>query len=565
MEGIKNDMQSASDCLSSHIVEEQPAAIVSKRPFFKKILTSHWFIGTCVGLFAFGLGFYQIGEPSLWFDEILSVERASQSFTVLWRIVNASEPNMALYYFLLHFWLKCTAWFGFLPTEAVVRFPSALFAAGASIFMYLLGRRFLGLPIGLTVAALYTFNNLQMLYMQDARSYALQLLFLNAGWYALLVALTTEKRRYRSLACYTILMTLSVYTHYFSLLVFFAQGVALTLLLILPTSWRPRARQLFWPLLVSVLLIVILVIPMLLASRVGAQTGWIPVPTLKTVKNLFKTFGNQNKVYLLSLLLLTALGLAVALLASSALAKRLFKRLLVPERLLWIKKGGNSHAGALLGFDILLICWLLLPIGVSYALTQKSVHLFLPRYLVTVVPALCLLAGVGIHALPSRTFRRIVALSLTLFALAFVPQHYASAQAEEWNTASLWLKPNYQPNDGLVCFDSLKGCQIGLEYYFRAYAIPAHFDADSPGSFSYVEYDLRRPAYHPDVEQAVDVAALQRYASKHPRLFYIVARLPNAQEVALAQTAISWLNGHYQLLDSIQTSTVTIYLYDTRR
>ncbi|HET8845754.1 MAG TPA: glycosyltransferase family 39 protein [Ktedonobacteraceae bacterium] len=553
-------MRSTSERLLLDIVDKQANPAPRDRPFFKKILTSHWFLCGCVGLVAFALGLYRLGEPSLWFDEILSVERASQSFITLWRIVNASEPNMALYYFILHFWLNLTAWLGFLPTELIVRFPSALSAAGASIFVYLLAQRFLGFPIGLAVAALYTFNNLQMLYMQEARSYALQLLFLNAGWYALTTVLTTEKHQYRNLACYVAMMTLSVYTHYFSLLIFFSQGVALILLYILPTRWRQRVRQLARPLLISALLIVVLVIPMLLVSRVGAQTSWIPIPTLKTVKNLFKTFANQNKTYLFSFLLLTVLGLLVAILVSVPSFKELCQRKLVFRR--FASRSGQL-AENLPGFEILLFCWLLLPIGVSYILTQKSIHLFLPRYLVTVVPAFCLLAGVGLVALPWQKVRRMAVVGLTLVALAFVPQHYASAQAEEWNTASLWMKPNYQAGDGLVCFDNLKGCQIGLEYYFRVYAIPAHFDADSPGSFSYVEYDLRRPAYRPDVEQAVDVNRLQAYAAVHSRLFYIVARLPNAQEIALANTAVSWLNSHYKLLDSIQTSTVTIYLYDT--
>lgn len=540
--------------------EESAEGPANLQPARWSWLSSNWCVGLLVGVVALGLGLYRIGVPSLWFDEMLSVYRANLPLPVLWRVVNASQPNMALYYFILHFWLRLTALLGFHPTEAVVRFPSAVFAAGAVVVLFLLVRHLFGLLAGLTGAALYMCNTVQLIYTQDVRSYALQLLLLMLGWYALLVVLTAERTRRRWLVSYVAAMTLAVYVHYFSLLVLFAQGLTLLLLLFLPTPWRARVRSLFRPLLFSLLAVTVLVLPMLYASRVGAQTGWIPIPGPKDVYNLLKDFANNNANYLRLFVALPAFGLLVGLLALFKGGRSLLKRVS------FLRDADDKRVAQyqlLVPFGLVLLCWLWVPIVVSYMLTHVSIHLFLSRYLVATVPAFCLLAVLGLLALPWRRVQAVAALVLVLCTLFFVPNYYAGAQVEEWNTGAFWIEQHYQPNDGLVCYDTMKGCQVGLEYYFRAYPSPTHFDADSPGYFSYLQYDLTRPAYHPDSAQAVNPAALQKYASEHPRLFYIIAHLGNDNEVQLSTATVSWLSNHYKLISHFQAGTVNVYLYQT--
>jgi uncharacterized membrane protein len=516
----------------------------------QSIPVSHWFIGLALGVGAAVLDLYHIGVPSLWFDEILSVERASQPLPVLWRIVNASEPNMALYYFLLHGWLALTTKMGFAPIESVVRLPSALFAIGTSLVLFLLARRFLGVAGGAFATFLYICNDFQLVYAQQTRAYALQVLLLMVGWYALLLALTCQRRHRLWFAWYIGAMVLAVYTHYFSLLILLSQGIALVLLLLLPTPWRKYVRLRLRQWCISCLIIVLLIAPILYASHVGAQTGWIPVPVPGDVLGLLKTFGDNNRLYGFAIVALIIPG--VLMMVRGVLAHGM------------IASGQDAQRrGLLAGFVCLLLCWLWVPIVVSYMLSQWFVHLFLPRYLIIVLPAFCLLAASGFVAVPWRRLRLLLATGLLLFTLAGVPHYYVSAQVEEWRTAALWIEQLYRPHDGLVCFDNLQGCQIGLEYYFHAYPGSAHFDAASPGAFSYVHYDLARPAYRPDVEQAVKREAIGRYAAQHAHLFYVVARLPNASRQALATAVLSWLDERYQLLSRIETGTVTVYLYRT--
>ncbi len=94
-----------------------------------KPLPPDWLLCLIIGSVALGFNLYRLGSPSLWFDEVLSVERARQSLPVLWHIVFSTQQNMALYYVVLHFWLTFTAFLRLPAIESVVRFPSAVFAA----------------------------------------------------------------------------------------------------------------------------------------------------------------------------------------------------------------------------------------------------------------------------------------------------------------------------------------------------------------------------------------------------------------------------------------------------
>src|SRR5438105_3086501 len=192
-----------------------------------RFFTSHtWLPCILIGGIALGFNLFRLGAQSMWFDEVLSVERARQSLPVLLQIIFNTQPNMALYYVFLHFWLSLTSALGFNPTEVVVRLPSAIFAAFSAIMVFLLGRRFLGFVAGLLGAGLYLLNDLQLIYAQETRSYALQLWLICITWYALLAIFTGTSHQKRWWACYAIVTVLAIYTHLFSGLILAAQIIA---------------------------------------------------------------------------------------------------------------------------------------------------------------------------------------------------------------------------------------------------------------------------------------------------------------------------------------------------
>src|SRR5205823_3187088 len=176
----------------------------------------------------------------------------------------------------------------------------------------------------------------------------------------------------------------------------------------------------------------------------------------------------------------------------------------------------------LLPVGFALLCWIIVPLVLSYTISQGPTRLFSSRYLVTIVPAFVLLVGLGMVVLRWRVVQVALALFLLLLTLHYVPLYYQNPQAEDWNTTTFWLEQHYQANDGLVCYDNAQGCQTCVEYYLTAYPSAAHFTADSPGSFPWVNYDLTNRLGN--AEPAVDPKVLAIFGAHHPRIFYITGR-----------------------------------------
>ena len=460
---------------------------------------------------------------------------------------------MAFYYIFLHFWLGFTSLLELNPTEFVVRFPSAIFAALSSVMIFLLGRRFLGLAAGLVGASLYLLNDLELVYAQETRSYALQLLLICITWYAFFAILTAESRQKRWWTCYAIVTIVAIYTQLFSLLILAAQVVTFGGLAFLPGPWRSKARQQLRSFLISLMGIFVFIIPLLYASRHGSKTGWLPIPQPMDIYLLFLTICANSRIYLYLLLALCLLGLCVAMFAYRSWGVRLLSKASLVDGADDKRLSGLQQ---LLPVSFALLCWIIVPVVLSYTISQGPTRLFSSRYLVTIVPAFVLLVGLGIVVLHWRVVQVALALCLLLLTLHYVPLYYQNPQVEDWNTTVSWLEQHYQANDGLVCYDNAQGCQVSVEYYLTAYPSAAHFTADSPGSFPWVNYDLTN--HLGNAEPAVDPKALAVFGAHHPRIFYITGRISSSSIAAQ-----HWLDTHYHFIAQIVTHSVTIRLYAT--
>jgi mannosyltransferase len=521
-------------------------------------ITSTWLLCILIGVIALGFNLYRLGSPSIWYDEAFSVELARQPLPLLWHIIWGPEPNMELYYLFLHFWLGFTGFLGLHPTEFVVRLPSTVFAALSSVMVFLLGRRFLGITAGIVGAGLYLLNDLQLLYAQQTRSYSLQLLLICIAWYALFVVLTQETHQKRWWACFIVATSLAVYAHLFSVLILLAQVVAFGGLLILPGPWREKARHRLIAFMVSLVSICALIIPMLLVSLHGSKTGWLPPPHLHDIYSLFLTFSAYNQLYLLLILGFCVLGIFVSILVYVPQGKEILGQFAL------YKSGDDKHNSMLqqhLPVAFACLCWVIVPVVVSYLVSQGSTRLFSNRYLVVILPPLFILVSIGIASLRWRTIQLALTLALFLIALYNVPLYYKSAQVEDWNSTVHWLEQHYQPGDGLVCYNNAQGCQVPVEYYLHAYPSVAHFTDDSPGAHSWNSFGLAN--LNAGYGAAVDTNALAAFGANHSHLFFIKGRVANETEAAKAKTAEQWLDNHYHLLGRIVTPTVTISLYST--
>ena len=521
-----------------------------------------WATGGMIFVTALCFNFYRLGTPSVWYDEAFSVELAGQPLPLLWHIIFGPEPNMELYYLFLHYWLIFTSSLGLHATEFVVRFPSAIFAAFSTLVVFAIGQRFFGTFTGMLGAALYLLNGLQLTYAQQTRSYSMVLLFICIAYYAIFSILASKKPTKRWWIIYVVTWALAVYTHLFSLLILLSQLIALGGIILLPNRWRCQARNQLISLFISFGSIFILIIPMLVESLHGSKTGWLPIPHFHDIYHLFDTISNYNKAYLYVFMIFCGISLFAILIIY-------FLQFMFPYQsfssMLFSLGKHMTFYSDYLPVIWSLSCWLVIPIAVSYVVSHGSLRLFSSRYLVMVVPALFLLVAFGVMVLRLRIIQGLCAILLLVLAFLSVPLYYQSAQVEDWNSATHWLREHYQSGDGLVCYDNelSQGCQIAVEYYLDAYPDGAHFTNDSPGAFSWETYgpvDSKA-----GFDAALDPQALSLYAQQHRRFFYIVGRVPTTEAAARVQSTEQWLNGHYQFLDQIVTRTVTIRLYATHR
>ena len=522
-----------------------------------------WLVGILLFLVALGFNLYRLGAPSIWFDEAFSVELARQPLPLLWHIIFGPEPNMELYYLFLHFWLGITGFFGLNPTEFVVRFPSVIFAALSTAVLFALGRRFLGTIAATLGTLLYILNYLQLTYAQQTRSYALQLLLLCIAWYALFAVLHAQKSSIRWWICYCIAMVLAIYAHLFSGLILLAQVVAFAGLFLLPNLWQAQARKAAKGYIISLIVVGVLGIPMLLESLQGAKTGWLPVPHWGDLPHLFFTISGYNRRYLIVGTIFVLLGLCM--LAAAYITRSIPGLWRALQKNQWLSRE-VVFAQDIVPFAWSMLCWLVVPIVVSYIISHGSIRLFSTRYLVTVVPPLCLLFGVCVALVRWRVVQIGLLVALVALAATAVPLYYQSAQVEDWNSTVHWLEHEYRTGDGLVCYDNeiTQGCQIAVEYYLHAYPGAAHFSPDSPGSFSWEKFGPVDPTAG-GYAAALDTHALATYAATHPRIFFIVGRVPDDAGAARVRSTQQWLDTKYHVVNDISTRTVTIRLYTTQK
>ncbi|HEX7736795.1 MAG TPA: glycosyltransferase family 39 protein [Ktedonobacteraceae bacterium] len=514
-------------------------------------------------LLAMAFNLYKIGSPSIWFDEALSVTRAQQPLPVLLQIVSVTQPNMALYYFVLHFWLGITGLLGFHATEAVVRFPSALFAAFDALLLYFLARRFFGSLLAIFASLFYLLNALQLTYAQETRSYSLQLFFLGLAWYALCALFSSDltPRQARNWwLCYVLATTLAVYTHLFSELVLATQALTIVFLFIIPNAWRASVRCQVRPLLISWACVAILVAPLLYASRVGSKTGWLAVPRPRDVYNLFLAIGAQSKILLGLFVLLILLSLLVTVLAALPGGSKHLKQLALLPADEAAARQWRQYFVQLLPLVIFLLCWMVFPVVISYLVSQKSTRLFSARYLVVIVPALLLLVVAGLAVLRWRVAQIVPGICLLLLCLWYIPGYYRDAQVEDWRTGTQWLQQNYKSGDGLICYDNSQGCAVGVEYYLQAYPRgSAHFTFNSPGYFPWVNYDTTNRLG--DYREALSPNAIQSYSARQARLFFCLGRASASDP--RVQSVLQWLTTHYRLITTFRGGSLTFYLFDT--
>ena len=515
------------------------ATVAGRR--YRAARLDRWAAAPIDGAVAFGLagaslalGVLKLPGTSLWGDEVFSVDLAATPWPVFWQFVSAHEANMVLYHLLLRGWLGLVALLGVPADEFIVRVPSIVFGAAAVVTVYALGRRWCGRAVGLVAAVLLMLNQLQLIAAREARSYSLEVLLVCLGWYALLAALSSGRHPRRWWLAFALAMTLALYAHLFSSLVVAAQALAVALLVVLPTEWRVHARRSLRLAIASFAAIGVAALPLAVYTlRHGPTNPQIGPAGIADLARLAWNVAGHDVVF--GILLGGAIAIAI--------------RLIV----------GQLRTGHQVGaIPITLASWLCVPVVLSFAATQRflNLHLFAWGYLVVVIPALCLLAAIGVVAVRHQLLRVAFTVALVIGAVIATPE-YSAAPSQDFRAASSWIAERYLVGDGLVA--TSWSSALGVTYYSRLGPLSQDLVAGFPAPWSW------------SGGGAIPIAmpAVERYVGQHPRVFLIDSLLSGdaAAVKAQAQEVTAWFDANYRMVGEIVVPSslgpVRVRLYET--
>ena len=164
------------------------------------------------------------------------------------------------------------------------------------------------------------------------------------------------------------------------------------------------------------------------------------------------------------------------------------------------------------GLPILLSLWGIVPITIQYLLSQSTpdLHLFYPRYLIASLPALMLLAAIGLTEL--RPIWGASLLILALFALMIeIPgNYYRYSEVQPFLETTNWMEARFNTGDGIICRPDNNLCGVPIGYYLgHLYTGPETMPAEFPGIYVW-------STFHSTSTQG---ATLTSYLQSHTHIF----------------------------------------------
>ncbi|MBI2865693.1 MAG: glycosyltransferase family 39 protein [Chloroflexi bacterium] len=182
----------------------------------------------------FALRVYNVGNQSIWADEMYTMQYARMGFLDILRFQLATfDPHAPLFMFIERLWVPIAG-----DNALSFRFPTIFFGVLLIPTLALLGRLMTRPAVGILAALLLVANPFHVWYAQEARTYTVTA-FLVAVSTALFVKIVTRRTNAVVWASYVIVTTLSVYSHYFSFLIVLSQNLGFLLL------WRKRKLNLW--------------------------------------------------------------------------------------------------------------------------------------------------------------------------------------------------------------------------------------------------------------------------------------------------------------------------------
>ncbi|MDW5330347.1 glycosyltransferase family 39 protein [Plantactinospora sp. KLBMP9567] len=290
----------------------------------------------------------QLDRAPLWRDELATWSAASRPLRDLLRLIGTIDAVSGPYYLLMHGWLAVAG-----DSAVALRLPSALAMAGAAALTTVLGARLFGRRAGLLAGLLFAILPSTSRYGQEARPYALATLL--AVLATLLLCRALDRSAWPRWAGYAAAVAGLGLANLFA--VSLVAGHAFAVLL----GRRDRVR-LRWLLAVGTAGLLLAPLAVLGRAQQSRQLDWVGRPGAGDL-----------------------LGLPGSVVQAGAVGGLLFG-------LAAVGVASRGRSGVVLGLTVLLPALLLFVAG-------QLTPLFVPRYLLFVLPFACLLAAATLASL----------------------------------------------------------------------------------------------------------------------------------------------------------------------
>ncbi len=464
------------------------------------------------------LSLLYLGSESIWVDEVYSIRSAMQHLSLIQLLVQ-DEGRMILYYVILNHWL------GLGNDEFTVRLLSALFSIAAVPFLYATTRRLFDRRAAGFAAFLFALNPFVLRYAQEARSYSLFLLLATVSTY--FFVLYVQRRTALGWIGWVVISILGVYAHFFQLLIVCAHTVSLAFL---PRRSAPWAAAIGGCILVSAFLIPI---PLLAMEKGVTGITWILRPDTLLILDTLRQFAGSLPALLLVYLPLSGYAL-------------------------WhgVRRVGREWQGGEAWRYALVLLWFGLPFVGTILASYIVQPMFVPRYLIGIVPAAILLAGIGFSELKKPALWIMLGVLIVTSGRS-IGKVYFETDNEQWREVTQTILQESHPDDALVCYAYF--VHLPYEYYVSRDGSPEN----APRLVDVMSNDSTR-AHLSDMPPP-DLAVIDSLSLSHPRVWLLLAHdfdyMGRGKDRDLIEDA---LDSHYAKVSEKTFTGVRMRLYVRR-
>ncbi len=498
----------------------------------------------------FYLRIYQLGRYSLWFDEAASLLNCDYMEAMVKNLgmVGDGYPSFLSNIFI-YYWRNLGA------DEFTLRMSSVIFGVAAIIAVYQLGKCVFGKKTGLLAALILSVSPIHIYYSRELRMYSMVVLTVLLAVYFLIKAL--RDNRASSWAGYLLFNLLSIYIHYMTVFVLFAEVVFFL-------AYRRDYRSLFKKWLSVHTILFLLLIPWLinvayllkLLFANADKYAWVPRWAGQvSLANIFYTLKNFSAGYNAT----EAVYIPITIIFLFFLLLGLIKR----------KKAD---------FGMLFLFCFLVPILSMYLISKIKVW-YVDRYVLPSAVFYYILVANGLSRLRNSYLIPVICCILVLSGLG-VKNYYKDTLPDyktcvgvttkkDYKQAARYVVDNFQEDD--VIFHVNRQSTLPFEYYFRIMGGKRAEELKDRNILLYFKQDLGKAMPFKFVEQAVKSIGSDIAVENQKRVWLVYTSFifddlvnvnpgKNPDELLIR----NYIENFYTRKDKKEFKEIIVYLYERK-